>query len=57
MVKTAAEANGGKGWFWMEMVNTTDPDKTVVVGNGVTLCTSCHSIGDDFVLTDYPLLK
>ncbi len=55
MVKTSAESDGGKGWFWMEVTSTTDPSEPVAVGNGVPLCTSCHSIGNDYVLTDYPL--
>ena len=29
--------------------------KKATSGNGVPLCTSCHGIGTDFVLTDYPL--
>lgn len=55
MVKTSETDGGGKDWFWMEVTSPTDDSDPVAVGNGVPLCTSCHSIGSDFVLTDYPL--
>ena len=55
MVKTAANSDGGKGWFWYEVTSTTDGSKPVAAGNGVPLCFGCHSVGMDFVLTKFPL--
>ena len=55
MVKTASDSQGGQGWFWYEVTSTTEGAKPVAAGNGVPLCFGCHSIGKDFVLTDYPL--
>ncbi len=55
MVKTAADSAGGKGWFWYEVTSTTDGSKPVAVGNGVPLCFGCHTAGNDFVLTGFPL--
>ncbi len=55
MVKTQADSAGGQGWFWYESTNVDDSSDIVAAGNGVPLCFGCHSIGHDFVLTDYPL--
>jgi len=55
MVKTAADSDGGKGWFWYEITSTTDGAKPVASGNGVPGCSGCHFTGRDFVLTQYPL--
>ena len=53
--KTQADSDGGKGWFWYEVTSTTDGSSPVGIGNGIPLCSGCHSIGTDFVLTKYPL--
>ncbi len=55
MVKTHADSEGGKGWFWYENTSTTTGSNPVAAGNGVTLCSGCHFTGTDFVLTGYPL--
>ena len=55
MVKTAADSDGGKGWFWYQVTSTTDGSSPVAAGNGVTLCFGCHMFGKDFVLSVYPL--
>ena len=55
MVKTAADSDGGRGWFWYEVTSTTDGSNPVAGGNGVPLCVACHTAGQDFVLTEYPL--
>ena len=55
MQKTQADSDGGKGWFWYEVTSTTDGSSPVGIGNGIPLCSGCHSIGTDFVLTRYPL--
>ena len=54
-VKTQPDADGGKGWFWYEVTSTEDSDALVANGNGVPSCFSCHSVGNDFVLTHFPL--
>lgn len=57
MVKTQDETDDGNGWFWYEVVSTTDPTKLGggEAGNGVRLCTGCHVSGRDYVLTAFPL--
>lgn len=49
--KRDADSAGGEGWFWYEYYD----GQPKAAGNGVALCTGCHSGGDDFVLTPYPL--
>lgn len=57
MVKTDVDSQGGKGWYWYEVLSTTDSSRPVADGKGVTLCSGCHSqaAAVDFVLTPYPL--
>ncbi len=55
MLKTQADSDGGKGWFWYEVTSTTDGSSPVAIGNGIPLCFGCHAIGKDYVLTRYPL--
>ncbi len=55
MVKTASDSAGGKGWFWYEVTSTTNGSNPVAVGNGVPLCFGCHTAGNDYVLTEFPL--
>jgi hypothetical protein len=55
MLKTQDEAEGGKGWFWYEVTSTTDSSAPRAISNGVERCFGCHSVGKDYVLTDYPL--
>ena len=54
-VKTDADSDGGKGWFWYEVTSTTDSSELVANGNGVGLCASCHSVGNDFVRSKWPV--
>ena len=54
-VKTAAETDGGKGWFWYEILGTAPGSSVVASGNGVPLCVGCHVRGRDGVLTEHPL--
>lgn len=54
MVKTAKDSEGGRGWFWHEVVGSAD-SKPVASGNGVPLCSGCHGLGNDYVLTAHPL--
>ncbi len=55
MVKTNADSDGGKGWFWYEVASVEPNAAPVASGNGVPLCFGCHSTGADYVLSDYPL--
>lgn len=50
MVRTDGTA-GGDGWYWFEDYQGTE----YADGNGVGLCTGCHSGGQDFVLSSWPL--
>lgn len=54
-VKTAADSEGGKGWYWYEILGTTPAARVVASANGVPLCVGCHAPGSDFVLIPYPL--
>ena len=46
-----AEGSGGDTWYWFEHYEKT----TYADGIGDTLCTDCHGMGTDHVLTPYPL--
>ena len=50
MVKTSA-AQGGDSWYWYEIYN----GNIFADGEGVGLCTGCHSGGQDFFLSPWPL--
>lgn len=53
-VKTSASSEGGKGWYWYEILGA--PSGNVVAqANGVPLCSGCHTRGQDFVLIPHPL--
>ena len=54
-VKTSAESDGGKGWFWFEILGTTAGSPQVASAQGVPLCVGCHTRGRDVVLTEHPL--
>jgi hypothetical protein len=54
-VKTQEESDEGNGWYWYEVFSTTDGSRPLAGGNGVALCTGCHSSGRDFVRIAYPL--
>ena len=38
-----------RGWYWYEVISTTDPTQIVKAGNGVAFCAGCHSPGRDFI--------
>ena len=48
-------ASEGKGWFWYEVLNTTEGGNPTAANWGVAECLDCHSSGRDFVLSNYPL--
>ena len=54
-VKTAADSDGGRGWFWYEIVGTTPGSNVAAQANGAPLCSACHVRGRDFVLIPHPL--
>ena len=45
-VKSGAKANG---WYWYEVLSTTDNSKPVAASLGSAKCVGCHSVGTDFV--------
>ena len=54
-VKTAADSDGGKGWYWYEILGDAAGGSVVAQANGVALCSGCHTRGRDFVLIPHPL--
>jgi hypothetical protein len=54
-VKTAGDSDGGKGWYWYEILGTTPGGNVTAQANGVPLCSACHLRGKDFVLIPHPL--
>jgi hypothetical protein len=53
-VKTAEASDGGKGWYWYEILGASGGN-VVAQANGVPLCAGCHTRGRDFVLIPHPL--
>jgi hypothetical protein len=53
-VKTAEDSQNGQGWYWYEILSTTDGGDPVAAANGVALCAGCHATGKDLVLSKYP---
>jgi hypothetical protein len=51
MVKVQADSDGGNGWYWFERFGTSG----FANGLGEPGCTGCHSLGNDFVRTPFPL--
>ena len=50
-IKTGQNSDGGANWYWYELFD----GRTVRDGQGVVLCSACHSTGRDYVLTPWPL--
>lgn len=50
-VKRSADSAGGDGWYWYEYFNGS----VLADGDGLAVCTGCHSGGLDYVLTPFPL--
>jgi hypothetical protein len=56
-IKTAAASAGGANWYWLEHFNGNG----VAAGQGIGLCTGCHSqnyrtfTSKDLVLIPFPL--
>lgn len=54
-VKTAATSADGDNWYWYEIFGPDCCDEAVADGKGLPGCKGCHSGGNDFVLSPYPL--
>ncbi len=54
-VKTEDSSDGGDGFYWYEIFNTTDGSNPPYSGNGIPLCANCHAGGTDYYLSAYPL--
>lgn len=55
-VKTDADSDNGKGWFWVEYISAEQPYKVMgEPGKGQALCVGCHATGGhDYVLSHIP---
>jgi len=51
MLKAQDDSAGGAGWYWLEYF----AGATYADGFGVPVCTGCHSLGNDFVRSQFPL--
>jgi hypothetical protein len=51
MVKLADDSDGGRNWYWYEYFGSGEPFS----GNGLGICTGCHSTGRDYVRIPFPL--
>jgi hypothetical protein len=51
MVKLADLSDSGRGWYWYEYFGSGAP----IAGTGLTLCSNCHSQGQDYLLSPFPL--
>ena len=49
IVKTQADSDNGQGWYWYEVLSTTDRTNLAADGNGDPFCAGCHSAGRDFI--------
>ena len=54
-VKTSADSDGGKGWFWYEVLGASSSGNVTAQANGEPLCSGCHTRGRDFVVISHPL--
>jgi hypothetical protein len=54
-VKSSAESESGKGWYWYEQFGTTSSGSVVSQSHGEPLCSGCHTRGRDYVLIPHPL--
>ncbi|MDB4614590.1 cytochrome P460 family protein [bacterium] len=51
MIKSKSDDGKGNGWYWYEILSTTDSSKPVAASLGNNMCVGCHSVGTDFVRT------
>lgn len=50
-VKASETSNNGANWYWYELTSTRPGSTPGFAGYGLSLCTSCHRGGKDYVLT------
>ncbi|MCH9683384.1 MAG: hypothetical protein K0V04_18250 [Deltaproteobacteria bacterium] len=50
-VKLAADSSGGDNWYWYEVYD----GQVFGDGDGISLCTDCHSMGSDYFRSPFPL--
>jgi hypothetical protein len=57
-IKTQANSDGGRGWYWYEILGTASgPGSVVAASNGAGGCTGCHSAGVDYIRTRFPFQR
>ena len=54
-VKVREDSANGAGWYWLETFSTDPTDSPAFEGDGDGTCVGCHSTGNDFVRTPFPL--
>jgi len=55
LVKTSDDSRGGRGYYWLETTSTREGRKADYEGQGLGLCVGCHSAGQDYFRTPWPL--
>jgi hypothetical protein len=58
-IKTHETGMAGKGWYWVEYLDRNDvanvvPKDPLKDGNGASECAGCHTLGKDFVRSNFP---
>lgn len=48
-LKSKEDDGKGNGWYWYELLSTTDPSNPVAASLGNVNCTGCHASGRDFI--------
>ncbi len=51
IVKTQPDSQSGLGWFWVQSSPLGPP---AIAQPGAGSCLGCHSVGDDFILSNFP---
>ncbi|GAB5402356.1 MAG: hypothetical protein Aurels2KO_05870 [Aureliella sp.] len=49
MIKAREDDGKGNGWYWYEVLSTTNPENPVAASLGNQSCVGCHAPGRDFV--------
>jgi hypothetical protein len=56
-IKTQANSDSGRGWYWYEILGLANGSGSVVASsNGASGCAGCHSAGVDYIRTNFPFL-
>lgn len=48
-LKSKEDDGRGNGWYWYEILSTTDDSQPIAASLGHTMCAGCHSAGTDFI--------